>query len=87
VAETLPGFRSIGWFALMAPPATSKPIARKVSDDLRTVLAKPGLQQRYREFGTFARRRRLPTSSVSPARSSRSGNPVIARMGMSQKRD
>jgi len=28
VAETLPGFGSIGWFALMAPPATSEPIAR-----------------------------------------------------------
>ena len=41
VAETLPGFLAMGWFALMAPPGTPEPIARKVSADLRTVLARP----------------------------------------------
>ena len=36
VAETLPGFMAMGWFALMAPPKTPEAIARKASDDLRT---------------------------------------------------
>jgi phosphoribosylformylglycinamidine synthase len=41
VAETIPGFESMGWMALMAPPGTPEPIAKKISDDLRTILTGP----------------------------------------------
>jgi tripartite-type tricarboxylate transporter receptor subunit TctC len=85
VAETLPGFRSIGWFALMAPPATPEPIARKVSDDLRAALAKPDLQQRYRELGTYVRPM-TPAELLSFAREEQQiWKPVIARIGVAQK--
>jgi tripartite-type tricarboxylate transporter receptor subunit TctC len=53
VAETLPGFLAMGWFALMAPPGTAEPIARKVSADLRTVLTRPEAAQRLTELGTY----------------------------------
>ena len=53
VAETLPGFLAMGWFALMAPPGTPEPIARKVCADLRTVLARPGAVARLAELGTY----------------------------------
>jgi tripartite-type tricarboxylate transporter receptor subunit TctC len=53
VAETLPGFLAMGWFALMAPPGTPEPIARKVSADLRTVLARPAAVARLTELGTY----------------------------------
>jgi tripartite-type tricarboxylate transporter receptor subunit TctC len=87
VAETLPGFRSVGWFALMAPPRTPEPIARKVSDDLRAVLAKADLQQRYRELGTYARPT-TPADFMSFAREEQQiWKPVIARIGMAQKRN
>src|SRR5262245_60046804 len=43
-AETLPGFQAMGWMALMAPSGTPAPAVKKVSDDLRTVLAKPELK-------------------------------------------
>ncbi len=43
-AETIPGFEAMGWMALMAPPGTPQAIARKISDDLRTVQAQPELQ-------------------------------------------
>ena len=52
VAETVPGFEAIGWLALMAPPGTPEPIARKISDDLRTVLTRPELQKRFEDLGT-----------------------------------
>jgi tripartite-type tricarboxylate transporter receptor subunit TctC len=54
-AETIPGFTAMGWFALMAPPGTPQAIARKASNDLRTVLARPELQQRLVELGTYVR--------------------------------
>jgi tripartite-type tricarboxylate transporter receptor subunit TctC len=85
VAETLPGFRSVGWFAVMAPPRTPEPIARKVSDDLRAVLAKADLQQRYRELGTYAR----PMTTLELLSFAREEQqiwkPVIARIGVGQK--
>jgi tripartite-type tricarboxylate transporter receptor subunit TctC len=55
VAETLPGFMAMGWFALMAPPKTPEPIARKASGDLRAVLDEPELKQRFGELGTYLR--------------------------------
>ena len=55
VAETIPGFEAMGWLALMAPPGTPEPIAKKISDDLRTVLARPELQQRFKDLGTYIR--------------------------------
>ncbi|MBM3529121.1 MAG: tripartite tricarboxylate transporter substrate binding protein [Alphaproteobacteria bacterium] len=54
-AETIPGFEATGWLALMAPPGTPKPVADKFSADLRAMLAKPEVQQRYRELGSFIR--------------------------------
>jgi tripartite-type tricarboxylate transporter receptor subunit TctC len=47
VAETLPEFAASGWFALVAPPGTPAAIVRKVSDDLRVVLALPEVKQRF----------------------------------------
>ena len=53
VAETLPGFRAVGWMALMAPPGTPAGVALKISDDLRKVLVKSELGRRLDELGTY----------------------------------
>jgi tripartite-type tricarboxylate transporter receptor subunit TctC len=55
VAETTPNFEAVGWLALMAPPHTPVALARKISDDLRTVLAQSDFQKRYEELGTYIR--------------------------------
>ena len=55
VAETIPGFEAVGWLALMAPPGTPAPLARRISDDLRKVLAEPEFKKRYEELGTYIR--------------------------------
>lgn len=55
VAETLAGFESLGWMALMAPPKTPEPIARRISDDLRAVLTTPELKERLYQLGTYVR--------------------------------
>jgi tripartite-type tricarboxylate transporter receptor subunit TctC len=52
VAETgLPGYSSLGWFGLFAPPGTSRDIVAKVSADTRTVLSLPDARQRLAEQG------------------------------------
>jgi tripartite-type tricarboxylate transporter receptor subunit TctC len=55
VADTFAGFEAMGWFALMAPPGTPAPLAQKISDDLRKVLASPELQKRFEDLGTYIR--------------------------------
>jgi tripartite-type tricarboxylate transporter receptor subunit TctC len=54
VAETLPGFRALGWMALMAPPRTPAPLAEQISADLRKVLA-GDLGKRLDELGNYPR--------------------------------
>ncbi len=52
VAETgLPGYQSLGWFGLFAPPGTPREIAAKISADTRTVLMLPEARQRLAEQG------------------------------------
>ena len=53
VAETIPGFEAMGWMALMAPPKTPEPIAKKISDDLKIVMAKPELKSRLDDLGNY----------------------------------
>ena len=54
IAETLPAIpRALGFFALMGPPGTPEPIARKVSDDLRAVLSEPATIKRFEDIASY----------------------------------
>jgi tripartite-type tricarboxylate transporter receptor subunit TctC len=54
-AETLPGFESKGWLALMAPAGTPEPIVAKISADLAIALAHPELRSKLETLGTYVR--------------------------------
>ena len=45
--------RALGWFALMGPPGTPEPVAKKISDDLRTVLSEPALKKRFEDIASY----------------------------------
>jgi tripartite-type tricarboxylate transporter receptor subunit TctC len=54
IAETLPAIpRALGWFAVMGPPGTPEPIAKKISDDLRKVLSEPALIKRFEDIASY----------------------------------
>jgi tripartite-type tricarboxylate transporter receptor subunit TctC len=53
VSETIPGFVSKGWLALMAPAGTPDGVVRKVNADLRIVLAQPELVEKFEAIGTY----------------------------------
>jgi tripartite-type tricarboxylate transporter receptor subunit TctC len=53
VGETIPGFESKGWLALMAPAGTSENIVRKVNADLRTALDQADVKQKFSIIGTY----------------------------------
>lgn len=53
VAETLPGFAAVGWFALVAPAGTAAEVVVRVNRDLNEVQAQPEVAQRVRQLGVF----------------------------------
>jgi len=55
IAETLPAIpRALGWFALMGPPGTPEAATRKISDDLKIVLAEPAIRKRFEDIASYS---------------------------------
>jgi tripartite-type tricarboxylate transporter receptor subunit TctC len=46
IAETVPGFVVVTWFAIVAPPKTPAPIVAKLNADINEALRDPGVRQR-----------------------------------------
>jgi tripartite-type tricarboxylate transporter receptor subunit TctC len=56
VAESgLPGYEALGWFGLLAPAATPRPIVERLSADANRVLADPAVRSRMIALGADPR--------------------------------
>ncbi len=75
IAESgLPGFRSITWFAMAAPPKTSTALAARVNQDVVQILKSPEVNARLRKL-------RLDPMIGSPADATRFFNEETALWG------
>jgi tripartite-type tricarboxylate transporter receptor subunit TctC len=52
LAEELPGYELIAWFALMAPARTPREVVRKVHAATAAALAKPPVKEKFAAIGT-----------------------------------
>jgi tripartite-type tricarboxylate transporter receptor subunit TctC len=50
IAETLPGFESAAWFAIVVPPKTPQAIAEKINADVNTALRDADVQARLAQL-------------------------------------
>ena len=50
IAETLPGFEAVAWYAIAAPPGTPKNITEKINADVNEALRQPELQDRLKKL-------------------------------------
>jgi len=50
IAETLPGFEAVAWFAIVAPPKTPQPIVEKVNADVNEALKQPDIKARLADL-------------------------------------
>ncbi len=50
IAETLPGFASSAWFAVVAPPKTPQTIAQMINTDITEALRQPDIVDRLKEL-------------------------------------
>lgn len=60
VAETVPGYEHTGWFGIMAPTGTPKPIVDLLNAEMRAMVARPGVKATWEKLGT-------ETMSMTPA--------------------
>ena len=54
LAETLPGFEMIGWFALVAPAGTPVSVVQRVNRDMNALLADKDIAERIATIGPLA---------------------------------
>ena len=50
VAETLPGFEAVAWYAIVAPPKTPKAVVDKINADVNEALAPPEIQAQLKKL-------------------------------------
>jgi tripartite-type tricarboxylate transporter receptor subunit TctC len=50
IAETLPGFEAVAWYAIVAPPKTPRTIVDKVNADVNAALAAPEIQAQLKKL-------------------------------------
>jgi tripartite-type tricarboxylate transporter receptor subunit TctC len=50
LAETFPGFRSVTWFAIVAPPKTPSDIAAKLSSAITRIIRKPNVTEKFQNM-------------------------------------
>jgi tripartite-type tricarboxylate transporter receptor subunit TctC len=82
VAETLPGFEAIGWFALMAPARTPQSLCNKINADLRSVLEQPAVKSKYAKLGTYVAVRSPSEVAQFITDQRRIWTPIVHQMGL-----
>lgn len=50
MAEILPGFESVAWYAIVALPQTPKAIVDKINADVNAILKEPELRERLKKL-------------------------------------
>jgi tripartite-type tricarboxylate transporter receptor subunit TctC len=50
MAETLPGFEAVAWYAIVAPPKTPKDIIDKINADVNEALRQPAVQEQLKKL-------------------------------------
>jgi tripartite-type tricarboxylate transporter receptor subunit TctC len=50
IAESLPGFESVAWYGIVAPPDTPKDIVDKINADVNEALRQPAVQERFKKL-------------------------------------
>lgn len=53
VAETFPGFESIGWFAVFALPGTPAPVVARLNHEVNQAIQVPEIVARFAELGVY----------------------------------
>jgi tripartite-type tricarboxylate transporter receptor subunit TctC len=81
-AETLPGYQSRGWTALLAPSGMPDDVVRKVNADLRTVLDIPEVRSRLETSATYVRHLSPAETRTYIRAEQQAWRPVVKQFGV-----
>lgn len=83
IAETYAGFDFIGWFALMAPTGTPKPIIDRVNKELDVILKDTDVIKLMREVGFYSEGASSPEATAAYVKSQyEAWGKVVREIGM-----
>jgi tripartite-type tricarboxylate transporter receptor subunit TctC len=68
IAETLPGFDFIGWFALVAPTGTPADVIARMNREMDAALKDPEIARRMREVGMYTEGAGTPDETAAYVR-------------------
>jgi tripartite-type tricarboxylate transporter receptor subunit TctC len=85
VAETIPGFSAIGFYVVLAHAKTPEPLAAKLSEDFRQVLAKPEVAAKLAETGNYVRPMTRAEVSAFIKRERETWGAVIHKLGFTPR--
>ena len=85
VAETIPGFSAVGFFAALAHGKTPEPVLRKLSDDFRAALAQPAVAKKLAETGNYVKAMSREEVTALIRREREIWGAVIKKMGFEPK--
>jgi tripartite-type tricarboxylate transporter receptor subunit TctC len=83
-AETVSGFTAAGWIALAAPIGTPETVVRKVSEDLRKVLAEAEVRNRLAAIGSYVRPSTAAEATAFIQAEQRMWNPLLEQLTRNQ---
>ena len=73
IAETVPGYEYVQWFAMMAPAGTPPAIVNKISSEMAKMMADPPFARRLVDLGAEPNQAPPPNSRRSCARKAIAG--------------
>ena len=85
VAESIPGFAAIGFFAAFAHGATPEPLMAKLSEDFRQALARPDVGKRLADTGNYVRPMTREELTAFVRKEREIWGAVIKRMGFAAR--
>jgi tripartite-type tricarboxylate transporter receptor subunit TctC len=68
IAETLPGFDFIGWFAVVAPAGTPAEVIARMNREMDAALKEPEIAKRMRDVGMYTEGAATPEATAAYVR-------------------
>ncbi len=85
IAETIPGFESSSWFAMMAPPGTKRETAELLSQAIVQTLHQVDVAEKFRKLSIYPVGASPAETAVFLKRESERWRAVIMKAGMAQQ--
>jgi tripartite-type tricarboxylate transporter receptor subunit TctC len=85
IAESIPDFSAVGFYAVLLHARTPEAMAAKLSDDFRSVLARPEVEKRLADLGNYTRAMTRDEVAAFIRRERDLWGAVIKRMGFAPR--